>query len=59
MYADKSFDNALQQSMVAEFSLAYDDIACAETYELMLPNNKIVVEYRRIVLPLKRVRRYS
>ena len=28
MYADKSFEHA-QQSMVAEFSLAYDDIATA------------------------------
>lgn len=29
MYADQSFEHALQQSMIAEFSLAYDDIATA------------------------------
>lgn len=55
MYADKSFDNALQQSMVAEFSLAYDDIATAlHNYTVLaIRSNSTTIKQRALDVALE------
>ncbi|QNH50561.1 tetratricopeptide repeat protein [Acinetobacter venetianus] len=55
MYADKSFENALQQSMVAEFSLAYDDIATAlHNYTVLaIRSNSTTIKQRALDIALE------
>jgi tetratricopeptide (TPR) repeat protein len=55
MYADKGFDNALQQSMVAEFSLAYDDIATAlHNYTVLaIRSNSTTIKQRALDVALE------
>ena len=55
MYADKSFDHALQQSMVAEFSLAYDDIATAlHNYTVLaIQSNSTTIKQRALDVALE------
>jgi len=55
MYADRSFENALQQSMVAEFSLAYDDIATAlHNYTVLaIRSNSTTIKQRALDVALE------
>ena len=55
MYADKSFENALQQSMIAEFSLAYDDIATAlHNYTVLaIRSNSTTIKQRALDVALE------
>lgn len=55
MYADKSFENVLQQSMVAEFSLAYDDIATAlHNYTVLaIRSNSTTIKQRALDIALE------
>ena len=55
MYADQSFEHALQQSMVAEFSLAYDDIATAlHNYTVLaIRSNSTIIKQRALDIALE------
>ena len=55
MYADQGFEHALQQSMVAEFSLAYDDIATAlhDYTVLAIRNNSTTIKQRALDIALE------
>ena len=55
MYADQSFEHALQQSMVAEFSLAYDDIATAlHNYTVLaIRSNSTTIKQRALDVALE------
>ncbi|WP_151768976.1 tetratricopeptide repeat protein, partial [Acinetobacter colistiniresistens] len=55
MYAEKSFEHALQQSMVAEFSLAYDDIATAlHNYTVLaIRSNSTTIKQRALDIALE------
>ena len=55
MYADQSFEHALQQSMVAEFSLAYDDIATAlHNYTVLaIRSNSTIIKQRALDVALE------
>ena len=55
MYADKSFENALQQSMIAEFSLAYDNIATAlHNYTVLaIRSNSTTIKQRALDVALE------
>ncbi|ENU30678.1 tetratricopeptide repeat protein [Acinetobacter sp. 2JN-4] len=55
MYADQSFEYALKQSMVAEFSLAYDDIPTAlHNYTVLaIRSNSTTIKQRALDIALE------
>ena len=55
MYAEQSFEHALQQSMVAEFALAYDDVATTlHNYTVLaIRSNSTLVKQRALDIALE------